>query len=320
MFIILVVYLPIFALTGIEGKMFHPMAITVVLALTAALLLSLTFVPAAVALFVRGKVAEHENVVMRARAAHLRAAAARRAAASAWRPWPAAVLLVALGGALATRMGSEFIPSLDEGDIALHALRIPGTSLEQAIGMQLQLEARLAQFPEVERVFAKLGTADIATDPMPPSVADTFVMLKEREHWPDPRKPKDELVRELEAAAARVPGNNYEFTQPIQMRFNELISGVRADVAVKVYGDDLDDAARSSASEIEAIARAASPGGADVALEQMTGLPMLTVQPRRARARALRPRRRRRAGRRRARRSAAKPSARSSKATSASIS
>ena len=218
------------------------------------------------------------------------------------------MLLVALGGALAARMGSEFIPSLDEGDIALHALRIPGTGIEQAIGMQLQLDARLAEFPEVERVFAKLGTADIATDPMPPSVADTYVILKEREDWPDPRKPKDELVRELEAAAARVPGNNYEFTQPIEMRFNELISGVRADVAVKVYGDDLDDAARARRARSRRSLRGI-PGGADVALEQMTGLPMLTVQPRRARARALRARRRGRAGRGLAPRSAAKPSA-----------
>jgi cobalt-zinc-cadmium resistance protein CzcA len=177
-------------------------------------------------------------------------------------------------------MGSEFIPSLDEGDVALHALRIPGTGMEQAIGMQLQLDSRLARFPEVERVFAKLGTADIATDPMPPSVADTYVILKERELWPDPRKSKDDLVRELEDAAARVPGNNYEFTQPIEMRFNELISGVRADVAVKVYGDDLATLLELG-GEIETIL-AGVPGGADVALEQMTGLPMLTVQPRRA--------------------------------------
>jgi cobalt-zinc-cadmium resistance protein CzcA len=162
----------------------------------------------------------------------------------------------------------------------LHALRIPGTGIEQAIGMQLQLDSRIAQFAEVDRVFAKLGTADIATDPMPPSVADTYVILKERELWPDPRKSKDELVREIEEAAARVPGNNYEFTQPIEMRFNELISGVRADVAVKVYGDDL-DTLLALGDDIQAVL-AGVPGGADVALEQMTGLPMLTVHPRRA--------------------------------------
>ena len=234
--------------------------------------------PAAVAVLVRGKVAEHENVVMRsARRAYeplLRAALRFRVAAVA-----GAVALVALSAALAARMGSEFIPSLDEGDIALHALRIPGTGIEQAIGMQLSLDARLAQFPEVDRVFAKLGTADVATDPMPPSVADTYVILKEREQWPDPRKSKSALVAELEAAAARVPGNNYEFTQPIEMRFNELISGVRSDVAVKVYGDDL-DTLLALGGEIEAILTGVA-GGADVALEQMTGLPMLTVEPRR---------------------------------------
>jgi len=279
LFIILVVYLPIFALSGVEGKMFHPMAITVSLALTAALVLSVTFVPAAVAVFVRGKVAAHENAVMRvARRIYeplLRAALRHSVTAVA-----VAVVLVAVGAALAQRMGSEFIPSLDEGDIALHALRIPGTGIEQAIGMQLQLDARIAQMPEVDRVFAKLGTADIATDPMPPSVADTYVILKERDEWPDPRKPKAELLRELEETAARVPGNNYEFTQPIEMRFNELISGVRADVAVKVYGDDL-ETLLAVGGEIEAILSGV-PGGADVALEQMTGLPMLTVQPRRA--------------------------------------
>jgi heavy metal efflux system protein len=279
MFIILIVYLPIFALQGVEGKMFHPMALTVVLALTSALVLSMTFVPAAVAVFVRGPVAEHENAVMRAaRRGYeplLRAALRFRYAAVA-----VAIAVVALGATLAARMGSEFIPSLDEGDIALHALRIPGTGIEQAIGMQLQLDARIAQVPEVQRVFAKLGTADVATDPMPPSVADTYVILKERDAWPDPRKSKAELVRELEELAARIPGNNYEFTQPIQMRFNELISGVRADVAVKVYGDDLPTLLALGA-EIEAILGNVQ-GGADVALEQMTGLPMLTIQPRRA--------------------------------------
>jgi len=278
MLIILVVYLPIFALSGVEGKMFHPMALTVALALTAALILSVTFVPAAVAVLVRGKVVAHDNAVMRV-ARHVYAPLL--AIALRWRLTVvgAAALLVALAGLLATRMGSEFIPSLDEGDIAMHALRIPGTGIEQAIGMQLQLEARIAELPEVSRVFAKLGTADIATDPMPPSVADTFVMLKEREHWPDPRKPKDVLVAEIEAVAARVPGNNYEFTQPIEMRFNELISGVRSDVAVKVYGDDL-DTLRRLGEEIERVL-ATVDGGGDVALEQMSGLPMLTVSPRR---------------------------------------
>ena len=192
-----------------------------------------------------------------------------------------AITLVAVSAMMATRMGSEFIPSLDEGDIALHALRIPGTGLTQAVHMQSQLESVLREFPEVERVFAKLGTADVATDPMPPSVADTFVMLKDRSAWPDPRKSKAELVSELEEAAQRVPGNNYEFTQPIQMRFNELISGVRSDVAVKVYGDDL-ATLLAVGEQIETTLKAV-PGAADVKMEQATGLPVLTVHPRRDR-------------------------------------
>ena len=274
--IITVVYLPIFALTGIEGKMFHPMAFTVVLALTSALILSLTFVPAAVALLVRGKVEEKESTVMRGASIAYRPAldAAIRFPAV---PVIAAVLLAVIAGFGATRLGSEFIPNLDEGDIALHALRIPGTSLTQAVVMQEQLEDRLKQFPEVERVFAKLGTAEIATDPMPPSVADTFVMLKPRKEWPDPKKSKAALVAEMQAAAATIPGNNYEFTQPIQMRFNELISGVRSDVAVKIYGDDL-DVLLETAEQVEAAAITIA-GAEDLKVEQVTGLPVLSVIP-----------------------------------------
>jgi cobalt-zinc-cadmium resistance protein CzcA len=279
MFIILVVYLPIFALSGVEGKMFHPMAFTVSLALTAALLLSLTFVPAAVAVLVRGKVAERENVIMRG-AHRLYEPSLRVALRFPATTVVASVLVVIVGAWLTSRMGSEFIPSLDEGDVALHALRIPSTGIQQAVTMQQQLDARLAAFPEVERVFAKLGTAEVATDPMPPSVSDTYVMMKERTEWPDPRKSKLELVRELQEAAATVPGNNYEFTQPIEMRFNELISGVRSDVAVKVYGDDL-PTLLALGEQIESVV-ADVPGGTDVNLEQMTGLPVLTVQPRRA--------------------------------------
>ena len=274
--IITVVYLPIFALTGIEGKMFHPMAFTVVLALTAALILSLTFVPAAVALLIRGKVEEKESTLMRGAAFAYRPAldAAIRFPAV---PVIAAVLLAGIAGFGATRLGSEFIPNLDEGDIALHALRIPGTSLTQAVEMQEQLERRLKEFPEVERVFAKLGTAEIATDPMPPSVADTFVMLKPRKEWPDPKKSKAALVAEMQAAAATIPGNNYEFTQPIQMRFNELISGVRSDVAVKIYGDDL-DVLLETAEQVEAAASTIA-GAEDLKVEQVTGLPVLSVIP-----------------------------------------
>jgi heavy metal efflux system protein len=277
-FIILIVYLPIFTLTGVEGKMFHPMAFTVAAALTGALLLSITFVPAAVALFVTGKVAEHDNIVMRgARRLYeplLRWVIHARIAVIAL-----AILLVVGAGWFASRMGSEFLPTLDEGDIALHALRIPGTGLQQAIDMQRQLEAVIQSFPEVDRVVAKLGTGDIATDPMPPSVADTFVMMKARADWPDPAKPKAQLVAELEQAVLQVPGNNYEFTQPIQMRFNELISGVRADVAVKIYGDDLDTLlalGKQTEKLLQGIA-----GAADVKLEQATGLPVMTIAPKR---------------------------------------
>ena len=273
--IIAVVYIPIFALTGVEGKMFHPMAFTVVAALLGAMILSVTFVPAAVAIFITGKVSEHENIAVRgAKAAYLPVLRILMKARLTVVAASVAVLAIAL--AAATRLGSEFMPSLDEGDIALHALRIPGTSLTQAIAMQSVLEARLKAFPEVDKVVGKIGTAEIATDPMPPSVADTYVMLKPRSQWPDPRKPKAQLVSELEVAAKSIPGNNYEFTQPIQMRFNELISGVRTDVAVKVYGDDL-DVMLASAQRIEAILTAI-PGAADVKVEQVTGLPLLTVQ------------------------------------------
>lgn len=274
--IITAVYLPIFALTGVEGKMFHPMAITVVLALSGAMVLSLTFVPAAVALFLRGRVEEKETRVMqwaRRRYAPLLAWSLRR---SRWVVGGALVLVVACA-LLATRLGSEFVPSLDEGDIAMHAMRIPGTSLDQAVTMQSTLEARIKQFPEVDRVFGKLGTAEVATDPMPPSVADTFIMLKPREQWPDPRKPKARLMAEIEDAVKQLPGNNYEFTQPIQMRMNELISGVRADVAIKLYGDDLDTLVEVG-EKIEAVAKTV-PGAADVRLEQATGLPLLTITP-----------------------------------------
>ncbi|MGB5104102.1 MAG: CusA/CzcA family heavy metal efflux RND transporter [Steroidobacteraceae bacterium] len=277
--IITAVYLPIFALTGVEGKMFHPMAFTVVIALTAAMLLSLTFVPAAVALFMTGPVTESDNRLV-ARLKDWYRPVLERALAHRVAVLATAVLLVAASTLLATRLGSEFVPSLDEGDIALHALRIPGTGLEQAIGMQASLEARIKEFPEVDKVFAKIGTGEVATDPMPPSVADTFIMLKDRSEWPDRRKPKLTLVRELEAAVKEIPGNNYEFTQPVQMRMNELIAGVRADVAVKVYGDDLEQLMALG----DAVERAAGQvaGAADVKLEQITGLPLLTITPDRA--------------------------------------
>ncbi|MEQ1881011.1 MAG: CusA/CzcA family heavy metal efflux RND transporter [Burkholderiales bacterium] len=272
--IIMVVYLPIFALTGVEGKMFHPMAFTVVAALLGAMILSVTFIPAAVALLIGDKVSEKEGRLMgwakRSYAPMLNFAMLNK-------PLVLTVTVVAviLSGLLATRMGSEFVPSLNEGDIALHALRIPGTSLTQALEMQIELERTIKQFPEVDRIFAKLGTAEIATDPMPPNVADNFVMLKPQSEWPDPKRTKADLVEAMQAAVGKVPGNNYEFTQPIQMRFNELLSGVRSDVAVKVFGDDM-ETMNDTASEIAEVLEKI-PGAADVKVEQTTGLPMLTI-------------------------------------------
>ena len=274
--VVVLVNLPIFALTGVEGKMFGPMAFTVVVALLAALALSLTFVPAAVALFVNGRVAETENALIRG-AKRVYEPALRFALV--WRVpvVGAAAALVVLSGIVASRMGSEFLPNLDEGDIALHALRIPGTSLSQALSMQNQLEDKIKALPEVSHVFAKIGTADIATDPMPPSVADTFIIMKERGDWPDPSKTKSELVADLERAVMQVPGNNYEFLQPIQMRFNELIAGVRSDLAVKLVGDSLDTLLEVGGAIEEVVKNV--PGAADVKLEQITGLPLLTIEP-----------------------------------------
>lgn len=272
--IIIVVYLPIFALTGVEGKMFHPMAFTVVIALLGAMLLSVTFIPAAIALFINGKINETEQPligwVKKSYLPVLQWAMLNKALVIT-----IAVVSVLLSGLLASRMGSEFVPSLNEGDIALHALRIPGTSLSQAIEMQKELEHTIVGFPQVERIVAKLGTSEIASDPMPPSVADNFVMLKPKSEWPNPNLTKNELVAQMQKAMTQVPGNNYEFTQPIQMRFNELISGVRSDVAVKVFGDDM-NVMNESAKEISTVLSDIQ-GGEDVKIEQTTGLPILTV-------------------------------------------
>ena len=273
--IIMVVYLPIFALTGVEGKMFHPMAFTVVAALLGAMILSVTFIPAAVALLIGEKVSEKENRLM-LWAKRGYAPMLSRAMLNKPLVLTIATVAVILSALLATRMGSEFVPSLNEGDIALHALRIPGTSLSQAVEMQTELEHTIKQFPEVERIFAKLGTAEIATDPMPPNVADNFVMLKPQSEWPDPSRSKVDLVNAIQAAVAKVPGNNYEFTQPIQMRFNELLSGVRSDVAVKVFGDDMETMNRSAAEIAEVLEKV--PGAADVKVEQTTGLPMMSIR------------------------------------------
>ncbi|MDI4659165.1 efflux RND transporter permease subunit, partial [Xanthobacter autotrophicus] len=272
--IIAVVYLPVLTLTGVEGKMFTPMAITVLMALAGAALFSMTFIPAAIALLVTGKVSEHENFIMRgARRIYtplLDAAINYRALVAV-----AAAGLVVASGLAASRMGGEFIPSLDEGDAAIQALRVPGTSLTQSLEMQQALEKSLLKVPEVKEVFARTGTAEVATDPMPPSISDGYVMLKPRAEWPDPGKSKSAVMTDIEKAAEGVAGSNYELSQPIQLRFNELISGIRSDVGVKIFGDDL-DVLLQVAGQVQTVLQAV-PGAADVKTEQVSGLPMLTV-------------------------------------------
>ena len=274
--IIMIVYLPIFALAGVEGKMFHPMAFTVVIALVGAMILSITFIPAAVALFIGNKVAEKENRLMvwakEAYAPMLRGVMQTKPLVLTF-----ATLAVLLSGLLATRLGSEFVPSLNEGDFAIQALRIPGTSLTQSVAMQKQLERTLkSEFPEIERVFARTGTAEIASDPMPPNISDGYIMLKPVDQWPEPRRTREELLAAVQERISKIPGSNYEFSQPIQLRFNELISGVRSDVAVKIFGDDM-EVLNETANKMSAVLQGVS-GAAEVKVEQTTGLPMLTVQ------------------------------------------
>jgi cobalt-zinc-cadmium resistance protein CzcA len=276
--IIMVVYLPILSLSGVEGKMFHPMAFTVLMALAGAMILAATFIPAAIAMFLTGRISEKENIFIRA-AKFVYMPSLKFCLRYSWATVLGAAGLVVISGVAASRMGTEFIPSLDEGDVALHALRIPGTNLTQAIEMQHALERRLKEFPEVTNVFAKMGTAEIATDPMPPSVADGFIIMKPRKEWPDPKKPKEQLVSELATAVEEIPGNNYEFTQPIQMRFNELIAGVRSDVAVKIFGEDM--AVLQQHGKLIEKALKTIPGASDVKLEQTTGLPLMSITPRR---------------------------------------
>ncbi|KQX23140.1 CusA/CzcA family heavy metal efflux RND transporter [Variovorax sp. Root434] len=273
--IIMIVYLPIFALTGVEGKLFHPMAFTVVIALLGAMILSITFIPAAVALFIGNKVSEKENRLMVWAKRGYEPLLARVMSAKPLVITLAAVAVV-LSGLLATRLGTEFVPSLSEGDFAIQALRIPGTSLTQSVEMQKQLERTLkAKFPEIERVFARTGTAEIASDPMPPNISDGYIMLKPESEWPKPKRTREELLAAVQEEVEKLPGNNYEFSQPIQLRFNELISGVRSDVAVKIFGDDMDVLNKTAAEVSGTLGKIA--GAAEVKVEQTTGLPMLTV-------------------------------------------
>ena len=274
--IIMLVYLPLFALSGVEGKMFQPMAFTVVAALIGALIFGVTFVPAAIAVFVRGKVDETENAVMRG----VKKVYKPLLGISLKLPWlmvGIATALVLVLGFKVKNMGAEFLPQLDEGDIAMHALRITGTGIEQSVQMQKELEQAILDQPEVANVFSKIGTADVASDPMPPNVADTFLILKPQDEWPNPALTKAELVQQIRTRVNDVPGNNYEFTQPIEMRFNELIAGVRADVALRIYGDDL-SVLKEFGEKATGLMRNIA-GASDVRLEQMEGLPTLSATP-----------------------------------------
>ena len=277
--VVILVNLPILALSGVEGRMFRPMALTVMMALVAALVLSLTFVPAAVALFLRGRIEEKENRIVRG-ARRLYGPVLGFALRFRAPILGGAVALVLLCGWLGSRLGSEFIPSLDEGDLAVQALRMPGTSLSQSVEMQLQLERALHDVPEISTYFSRVGTAEVATDPMPPSISDGYIMIKDRREWPDPRKSKATLVQEIEQRLEAVPGNALEVSQPIQLRFNELISGVRSDLGVKIYGDDLAQLLETGNDIARVLTQIAGADG--VKVEQVAGLPVLSVEPDRA--------------------------------------
>lgn len=273
--IIIMVYIPLLTFSGVEGKMFEPMALTVIFALIAAFVLSLTFVPAMIAIFVKGKVEEKESRIIHKTKGWYEPALdwALRA--------PLKIIGAAAGGfvfsmVLFSTMGQEFIPTLDEKDITMHAMRIPSTSLTQSQELQFAVEKAVSSVPEVKFVFSKTGTAEMAADPMPPNVSDTFIILKDKDEWPDSSISKSEIIRKINKAVSDVPGNNYEFTQPIQMRFNELISGVRSDVAVKVYGDDFAVMEKTAAQLVQTLKTI--DGLADVKMEQTSGLPMLEVK------------------------------------------
>ena len=272
--IILLVFAPLLTFSGIEGKTFSPMAITVMLALASAFVLSLTFVPAMVALLLNKKVSETEMKPIRLAKEHYEPHLRR----ALTRPWPVlgiGIGIFAMAALVFSLLGSEFTPQLDERNLAVQSLRIPSTPLERSLAMQRQVEERLEQFPQVELVFSRTGTAEVATDPMPPNISDAYVILKPRSEWPDPSLSKDELVGEMEAALSQLVGNLYEFSQPIELRFNELIAGVRGDVAIKLYGDDL-RAMTASANEVAAVL-AGIDGAADVKVQQVSGFPTLDI-------------------------------------------
>ena len=272
--IIFLVFAPLLTFTGVEGKTFSPMAITMMLALASAFVLSLTFVPAMIAVLLNKKLTEKEVKPIRW-AKERYGPAVRKVIA---RPWPmigAGVGLFTVAVFVFGFLGSEFTPQLDERDIAVQSLRIPSTSLERSLAMQRRVEDRLEEFPQVDLVFSRTGTAEVASDPMPPNASDAYVILKPRDEWPDPDLPKDELVGEMESALGGLIGNLYEFSQPIELRFNELIAGVRGDVAVKLYGDDL-TALTEAAGEVAGVLGGVE-GAADVKVQQVTGFPTLDI-------------------------------------------
>ena len=273
--IIITVYIPILTLTGVEGKMFHPMAMTVIFALVSAFVLSLTFVPAMIAVFVKGHLKEKENKIVEY-SKRIYSPILDKSLKFPWWTISSGVVIFALSLILFYQLGQEFVPTLDERDIAMHAVRIPSTSLTQSTEMQTMVEKTIKKFPQVAYVYSKTGTAEMASDPMPPNVSDTFIILKPREEWPEPNLDKTNLIELIQTEVNKIPGNNYEFTQPIEMRFNELISGVRSDLAVKIYGDDFDVMQRA-ADHIANILRKI-PGSADVKIAQTKGLPVLDVK------------------------------------------
>ncbi|WP_395337496.1 CusA/CzcA family heavy metal efflux RND transporter [Novosphingobium sp. BL-8H] len=273
--IIILVYVPLLTLTGVEGKTFVPMALTVIIALACAFVLSLTFVPAMIALWLSKRIEEKEGRIM----AWLKARYEPGLDRAMKRP--ALTVGVGISAFLAAvlaflSLGQVFLPQLDEGDLLIQALRIPATSVQQSQAMQVPIERMMSKQPEVKFVFSKTGTAELASDPMPPNATDMFVILKDRSQWPDPKLSKDDLVARIEKNLSKFPGNTYEITQPIQMRFNELIAGARGDIAVKVYGDDF-DAMNATAVKIADVLRR-TKGAADVKVEQTTGLPMLDIR------------------------------------------
>ncbi|EZP76641.1 Heavy metal efflux pump, cobalt-zinc-cadmium precursor [Novosphingobium resinovorum] len=277
--IIILVYVPLLTLTGIEGKTFAPMALTVILALLFAFVLSLTFVPAMLAILLSRPVAEKEGRIMRW-LKHRYEPGLEGAMRRPRRTFGVALAAFAAALGMFALLGQEFLPQLDEGDATVQVLRVPGTSVDQSQAMQFQVEKAIAALPQVRFVFSKTGTAELASDPMPPNISDTFIVMKPRKAWPDPSLPKADLIALVEKRLEALPGQSFEISQPIQMRFNELIAGVRGDVSIKVFGDDPGTMGRT-ADSIAAVLRR-TEGATDVRVEQTEGLPMLDIRPRRA--------------------------------------